>query len=46
MRQKNKLAQLNRILEKIHSYKEYMAGLETEELQGMTDIFLDRLEKG
>ena len=46
MSQKKKVKQLNRILEQVRAYKEQMASLSDEQLQGLTEVFRQRLEKG
>ena len=46
MGQKSKLAQLYRILEQVHSFKDHMEKLPDEELQGLTEVFMERLHKG
>ena len=46
MGQKSKVKQLNRILKQVRAYKEQMAALSDEKLQGMTEVFRSRLAKG
>ncbi len=46
MRQGKTLRQLNRILNKVRSYQDYMASLTDEELSYLTEEFKARLEEG
>lgn len=46
MRQNKKVKQLNKILKQVRSFKQQMSELSDEQLQGMTEVFRNRLEKG
>lgn len=46
MKRTTTLNKLNRILKKIKSYRDKMKSLSDEELQGLTDVFKQRLDNG